>query len=179
MTLNVSPRIRLFAIIGVAGALALGAGMMLLGSSQADAVAAGPLPAPARVVAKPAPVKQAAVRRTAVPARKPAVAIEGVPAPVAAALARHSVVVVSLVTPGSSVDKAAQIESAAGAKDVGAGFVALNVVNEKYASPIAERLGVIEAPAVLVYKRPNRIFVHLSGFADRETVAQAAANAGA
>jgi len=37
---------------------------------------------------------------------------------------------------------------------------------------------VLEDPAVLVFRRPDQLVVRLSGFADMETVAQAARNAG-
>ena len=36
---------------------------------------------------------------------------------------------------------------------------------------------VLDGPAVLVFVRPNSLFVRLNGFADHDTVAQAAANA--
>ena len=36
---------------------------------------------------------------------------------------------------------------------------------------------VLDGPAVLVFQRPRTLFVRLNGFADRDTVAQAAANA--
>jgi hypothetical protein len=39
------------------------------------------------------------------------------------------------------------------------------------------RYGVIQDPAVLVLRPPGDLVVRIDGFADRDTVAQAAANA--
>ena len=36
---------------------------------------------------------------------------------------------------------------------------------------------MLQDPAVLVFRRPGTMFVQLNGFADKDTVAQAAANA--
>jgi hypothetical protein len=105
------------------------------------------------------------------------VAANGLPISIANALKSNAVVVVSLVVPGASVDELARAEAQAGARAAAAGFVTINVLDDKQGSPLAAKLGVLEAPAVLVYKRPDSLFVQLEGFADRETVAQAAANA--
>ena len=43
--------------------------------------------------------------------------------------------------------------------------------------PLVELLGALENPGILVYSRPDVLSTRLSGFADSETVAQAAANA--
>ena len=59
----------------------------------------------------------------------------------------------------------------------GAGFVALNVLEEKTAKPLLDELGTLEDPSLLVVKRPGEIALRMSGFVDRDTVAQAAANA--
>jgi hypothetical protein len=111
------------------------------------------------------------------PKPRPTVAANGLPLSLAAALKRHQVVVVSLVVPGGSVDELANAEAQAGARDAGVGFVTIDVLDRKQGGPLAAKLGVLEAPAVLVYRRPDTLFVQLEGFADRETVAQAAANA--
>ena len=44
-------------------------------------------------------------------------------------------------------------------------------------SAALELLGALENPGILVYRRPDVLFARMSGFADSETVAQAAANA--
>jgi hypothetical protein len=176
--------------------LALGAGFMLLGgggSSEAAVKTIKPLHPTKKHVAKPAttvkaPAKKTAVKRVAKPKahQRPAV-VDGMPAALAAALASHPVVVVSLYAPRSSVDELSTDEARHGAALAGAGFVALNVADEKIVSPLSSLLTgaptaadrVLDGPAVLVFQRPRTLFVRLNGFADRDTVAQAAANADA
>jgi hypothetical protein len=101
----------------------------------------------------------------------------GLPVVLARALAKHRVTVVALYDPEAAVDEMALAEARAGAGSVNAGFLALNIRNEPHVRPLAELLGVLESPSVLVYERPNKLFVRLDGFSDRETVAQAVANA--
>jgi len=135
--------------------------------------------APKKVAAKVA-VKPKAKPR----AHRPAV-IDGMPSALALALQSRSVVVVSLYTPDSSVDAMATDEARHGALAADAAFVAFNVADEKVVSPLSSVLTgaptpadrVLDGPAVLVFVRPNSLFVRLNGFADRDTVAQAAANA--
>lgn len=126
--------------------------------------------------ATPAPTKpqaQAPVR----PA-KPKVRLNpGLPAALNRALTARPVAVVSLVTPDASLDEMAAKEAAAGASAAGASFVTVDVGKERQARPFAVMLGVLDAPTVLVFKRPGELFVRLDGFADLDTVAQAADNA--
>jgi hypothetical protein len=181
--------------------LALVAGFMLLGgggSSQAAVKTIKPLhpvkkrtatakaAKPAKTVKASAPPKKAPVKRVAKPKAHPRPAVvDGMPAALAAALASHPVVVVSLFAPRSSVDELATAEARHGAALAGAGFVAFNVADEKLVSPLSSLLTgaptaadrVLDGPAVLVFQRPRTLFVRLNGFADRDTVAQAAANA--
>lgn len=124
-------------------------------------------------VAKPKPVVPAPVAK---PAAEPA-KDDGLPKVLSAALAKNRVVVVGLYDPDSAVDKISLEEARAGAKDVGAGFVAINVFAEAQSQPLVELLGALENPGILVYRKPNTLFARISGFADSETVAQAAANA--
>lgn len=125
-------------------------------------------------VAKPKPVVPAAP--VAKPAAEPA-KDDGLPKVLSAALAKNRVVVVGLYDPESAVDRISLEEARAGAKDVGAGFVAINVFAEAQSRPLVELLGALENPGILVYRKPNTLFARISGFADSETVAQAAANA--
>jgi hypothetical protein len=198
VTATDNPRLRLILLLGLLAVVALGAGMFLMSRSAATSgeldaplpplrraaaparPVAAPKPAkPAKVAAKPKPVAtpKPAAKPAPAPKPKPTVAANGLPLSVAQALTRNPVVVVSLVVPDASVDELARAEAEAGARDAGAGFVAVNVLDEKQGGPLARKLGVLEAPAVLVYRRPDTLFVQLEGFADRETVAQAAANA--
>jgi hypothetical protein len=149
--------------------------------------------APVKAKAKPAakaPVKKAVVKPAAkpvakavplVPVAKPAPAKSpdenGLPKVLSTALADHRVVVLSLYDPGSAVDKIAVAEAREGARAAGVGFVALNVFAETQSRPLVELLGTLESPSILVYRRPDVLFARIGGFADHETVAQAAANA--
>jgi len=192
---SLSPRVRILAAALFLAVAALAAGFLLLGRSPSSSQAAvktikplHPVKTPAKKAAKQ-PVKVAAkpVRRVAkpkVPAARPAV-IDGMPASLAHALALHDVVVVSLYAPRSAVDALATDEAKHGAALAGVGFVAFNVSDEKIVSPLTSLLTgaqtaadrVLDGPAVLVFLRPGTLFVRFNGFADRDTVAQAAANA--
>ncbi|HKI22362.1 MAG TPA: hypothetical protein VKA24_02985 [Gaiellaceae bacterium] len=146
-------------------------------------------------LAKPAPVKRPAPAKTKAPVAKakpapvplakpkpaepaaPAVDANGLPRVLSTALAGNRVVVVGLHDPDSALDQMALAEARAGARAAGAGFVAINVFAEAQSRPLLELLGALENPGILVYRRPDVLFARMSGFADSETVAQAAANA--
>ena len=153
-------------------------------------------------LAKPAPVKKPAPAKTKAPVAKakapvakakpaavplakpkpaepaaPAVDANGLPRVLSTALADNRVVVVGLHDPDSALDRMALAEARAGALAAGAGFVAINVFAEAQSRPLLELLGALENPGILVYRRPDVLFARMSGFADSETVAQAAANA--
>ena len=153
-------------------------------------------------LAKPAPVKKPAPAKTKAPVAKakapvakakpaavplekpkpaepaaPAVDGNGLPRVLSTALADNRVVVVGLHDPDSALDRMALAEARAGALAAGAGFVAINVFAEAQSRPLLELLGALENPGILVYRRPDVLFARMSGFADSETVAQAAANA--
>jgi hypothetical protein len=121
----------------------------------------------AHAPAKPAP------KKVVVPKIPPT----GFPLAVDRALARHKVVVISLVVPGSHVDELAAGEAKAGAKLGGAGYLELNVLNEGVAHAVLAKLGAVKEPSLLVLRRSGEVVLALEGFVDRETVAQAAANA--
>ncbi len=93
-------------------------------------------------------------------------------------LKRHRVVVVVFYTPGSPVDLITVAEARAGARDVRAGFVAIDVTDTRSVALLASRYDVRDAPAVLVFARWRGAVNVLNGYTDRETVAQAAENAG-
>ena len=140
---------------------------------------------PAAVKVKPA-VKAATKPRAVAKPKAPApLVIDGMPSALALALRAHPVVVVSLYTPDSGVDTMATAEAKHGAEAAHVGFVAFNVADNKIVSPLSAVLSgaptpadrVLDGPAVLVFQRPSTLFVRFNGFADRDTVAQAAANA--
>ncbi len=172
MNLSVSPPVRILAVLG--GILAVAAGLFAFTqrpseSSPAPPAAAGK-PAPAAAQPTPAPAP-------AVPAQ-PAVKLDsGLPPALEAALTQDEVVVVSLYVPGARVDELATAEARAGAELGGVGFLALNVLDEESAGPLLDKVGLVDDPSVLVFTRPGVVAVRMAGFADRETVAQAAANA--
>ena len=189
-----SPRLRILGAVAVA-LLALAGGYLLLGGSTGSSTAAVKTIKPLHPVKKhvaaakkqPAPAAKrvvAAVKAKPKRKRAPAV-IDGMPGTLALALRSHRVVVVSLYTPGASVDAMATEEARHGAALAGAGFVSFNVADDKVVAPLSSLLTgaptpadrVLDGPAVLVFERPSSLFVRFNGFADRDTVAQAAANA--
>ena len=189
-----SPRLRILGAVAVA-LLALAGGYLLLGGSTGSSTAAVKTIQPLHPVKKhvaaakkqPAPAAKkvvAAVKAKPKRKRAPAV-IDGMPGTLALALRSHRVVVVSLYTPGASVDAMATEEARHGAALAGAGFVSFNVADDKVVAPLSSLLTaaptpadrVLDGPAVLVFERPSSLFVRFNGFADRDTVAQAAANA--
>ena len=219
MSLTLSPAVKIFAIVGVVAALALGAGMFVLGGSQpsssaadlptseelrqkrrgaigaANVVAAGAatrhskLDDAAAATAAPRTAKKAAPTPAAAPAakpqapkravKKPLVGPSGLPYEVDEALRRHRAVVVVLYSKDAPVDAITFREAEAGAGDAGAGFVGINVIEQRKGRPVAKQLGVVDTPVVLVYQRPRDVSLRIDGFTDRQTVAQAAHNAGA
>jgi hypothetical protein len=92
-------------------------------------------------------------------------------------LKRHKVVVAVLYTPDSPVDLLTVSEARAGANDVHAGFVAIDVTDTRSIALLASRYDVRDAPSVLVFARWRGAVNVLKGYNDRETVAQAAENA--
>lgn len=101
----------------------------------------------------------------------------GLPVKVALALRKHSVVVVSLAQPGAGLDQLAAGEAKAGANEMGAGFLQLNVFRQRPGTAILRKLGVLTTPAVLVVKRHGGVYSEFKGFVDRDVVAQAVADA--
>jgi len=101
----------------------------------------------------------------------------GLPVAVARALRKHSVVVVSLSSPGAAVDQLAAAEARAGAMAMGAGFVNINVNRQRPGTAILRKLGVLNTPAVLVVKKPKNVYSEFKGFVDRDVVEQAVADA--
>jgi hypothetical protein len=111
------------------------------------------------------------------PATPAKLATHGLPVKVALALRKHSVVVVSLSSPGAGVDQMAAAEAKAGAVATHSGFVNLDVRNQRPGIAILHKLGIVDTPAVLVVKRPGVIYADFKGFIDRDVVEQAVADA--
>ena len=204
MTLTLSPPVRIAALVGLLAAVLGGGAMTMLGRGEPEAApthAINPHPfGTSAKGAKSAPAKPAPAAKTHSASSKPAAtkpakpvkpvhkvpvasavvtaALQaGLPAPLARALGQHRVVVVSLYNPYSEVDGISFAEARAGAQLAGAGFLPLNVLSKAQVGKLTELLGLLPDPGVLVYTRPSTLAVRIGGFADKESVAQAAQNA--
>ena len=179
MTLTISPQMRVVAALGGFAALGLAAFMLTLGRPPSGASEASLAPIkPLHPVRKPTtPAKPQAKPKKAAP--KSIVLLPGLAPEVAAALRRHELVVVALFDPHARVDQISLAEASAGARAAHAGFVPLDVLRQGQGGPLVRELGVLPDPAVLVYRRPGDLVARFDGFADRDTVAQAVANAAA
>jgi hypothetical protein len=194
MTMPFSPRVRMFLIVIVLAFAAVGAGLIVLGRRQSASDAspgkpilpAAPLkrPAATRPAVKTPDAKNPALKtpalktpaaRARLRASKAAIANQ-LPASIRRALAANQVVVVALFDPNAKIDDTAMREAEAGAQLTGTTFVSVDVTQDAIES-LNTRYGVIQDPAVLVLKPPGDLVVRIDGFADRDTVAQAAANA--
>ena len=196
MTRTLDARARLLLLVlllvlaaGVAGFMAV---TRLHGSSDSQPTAA-PAPvthAPATPVAKPhaaassarrhtAPAKHRTVAKAPVhpaPRPKPATSPNQLPAAIRRALTADQVVVVALYDPRAKIDGTALAEARAGAKLAGSSFVPIDVRGRGVDS-LNAKYGAVQDPAVLVLRPPDSLVVRIDGFADRDTVAQAADNA--
>src|SRR5581483_1557381 len=199
-------RARFVVVIVILGVAAIAAGLLtfnrLHASKEPEAVHVPVPPAP-HTAKKPKPTKPGPVKlvkpgihtatkkrvatkpkRAAAPKPKPAASraggIEaqqsGLPAAVSKELGSGRVVVVSLFAPKAKIDGTATREAAAGAGLAGASFVKVDVTTSAI-DGLNRRYGVLQDPAVLVLRPPGDLIVRIDGFADRDTVAQAAANA--
>jgi hypothetical protein len=189
-----SPRLTVVAPAAGLCVLALGAGFFFMSRGQESSQAATGLTAQQLVQRAAANRKTAVSPKKAVktPVAKRAVAPKpkpkpkprvdrtlnsGLPSSVSSAFHGRKVVVVALYAPDVPLDEMAVAEARAGAAAAGVGFVALNVHQESQSRPLTKLLGVLEDPGVLVFRRPGDVFLRLSGYADQQTVAQAARNA--
>jgi hypothetical protein len=174
--------------VGLAALLALGAGVVLFTGGQSTSAAADHVIKPLHPVSKKAKAgaRRAAARK--VPAKKPKrPAGQNVGQRLDALLAQRRVVIVSLYAPKSAVDELALREAEAGARLAGAGFMKVNIFSNAQTRPLLTLLGggsvqadrLLDGPAVLIFQRPKNLFVRLGGYADKDSVAQAAINAGA
>ena len=206
VTFTLSPPVRIAALLGLLAVVLVGGGMKMLGGGEASvatphlikhhpfgagakakhasstptlaakkhAATATTTKAKPKAASKPvATLPKPIVNHAAIAAALKA----GLPAPIATALGQHATVVVGLYDPYSKVDAIAFAEARAGAKLAGAGFLPLNVLSKAQIGKLTELMGLLPDPGLLVYVRPARLAAKISGFADKETVAQAAQNA--
>jgi len=163
------------ALIGIVVLIAAFAALMVvragvIGGSSTDSTAIA-TPSPSSLTpAKPGQTS---------PAKPTVVLLPGLPAQIASKLHYSKVVVVSLYTGTAAGDRAAVAEARHGAREVGAGFTAVNVLDEKQARAVAAFGGPVDSPAVLIVRRPGKIVTQFTGSVDGKVVAQAAHNAGA
>lgn len=177
MSVTISPPIRVFALLGALAATALAAFLLLVGRSGSE-TAPGSSPTPVtRPVVKTRPAAPKTQAKTPQRTRQLGVQTKsGFPLPVDRALRRHRVVVVVVYMPGAGVDSVVRAEARAGARRSRAGFVAISALSEPLVRPLVARTGVLPDPAVVIVKRPG-IVTAMLGVTDRETVAQAVAQA--
>jgi hypothetical protein len=196
----VNPRYRIYAAVGVAGVIVLGGGFLLLGRGGSQSSAAVHQIKPLHPVsqaakraarmqthkAKPA-IKHARASVALAPPKvaKTEAATDSMPTTLSTALRRNAVVVVSLVVPRATVDDLAYQEAKAGAREAGAGFVRISSGNADDVQALSTLIDsdadagdrLLDAPAVLVFRRPQELYVRFNGYIDADTVAQAVENA--
>jgi hypothetical protein len=124
--------------------------------------------------AQTTPAQSKAHSHTATPVK---LNTHGLPVPVARALRNHSVVVVSVTTPRGEDDAFTRSEGQAGAAEMKAGYVAIDVFHQRPGTAILRKLGVVDTPEILVINHRGVITAQFKGFVDRDVVAQAVADA--
>ena len=181
-------RFRIYAAVALTCVLVVGGGLFFISRGSASSAASVHQIKPlhphvkAKVALAPPKVAIAKTKTTGTP--RPAV-IAGVPTPLADALKRHSVVVLALVAPNSEVDGLTLAEAKAGAAAAHAGFTTVNVSNNAQVEALSALVGssadaqnrLLDAPAVLIFQKPQALYVRLNGYVDANTVEQAAVNA--
>jgi hypothetical protein len=177
VTLTFTPRARVLLVVALVLAVA-GAGLMAYArlhkssDSSSTGVSAPPHPATSKPVASPV--------HTARPKPKPKPATRApsdqLPAAIRRALLAGQVVVVALYDPQAKIDGTALREARAGAQLAGSSFVPIDV-RRNGVDALNAKYGVIQDPALLVLRPPDELVVRIDGFADRDTVAQAAVDA--
>ncbi len=93
------------------------------------------------------------------------------------ALEQHKVVVLVVYTPKSSVDALVAQEARLATEDVGVGFVSVNAAKEQQVADLALAYDLRVTPTVFVFRHGPTLLNRFAGFADRATIAQAAATA--
>ena len=129
---------------------------------------------------KTAAKHKATAHKTAKPKFRGNPVYADLPPPLQWQLAHNKVVVVSLYNPHSDVDAISVAEAHAGAVDAHVGYLLVNVLDDKVAGILTALLpggGLLPEPGTLIYRAPGTIAVRVDGFADRDSIAQAATNA--
>ena len=192
MTHTLDQRARMLLLVLLLALAGAAAGLMtfkrLHGSNEASPTSVPTTLKPAQTSVNPAAAPDAVSKRPhAATPRRPAVATRpkpaGAPPPpnqlplaIRRALAADQVVVVALYDPNAKIDGTALGEAREGARLAGSAFVPVDVRSHRVDS-LNARYGAVQDPAVLVLRPPGSLVVRIDGFADRDTVAQAAVNA--
>jgi hypothetical protein len=178
MKIELSPHARL-AVLGAVVVLVGIAGVLFLksrGSSSGSSAPSGvtrPLPPRHGKPVHGHPVRHAKPvhRPTAQPGKA-----APLPREITAALAAGKTVVVILYDPRVKLDQQAFLEASAGADLAHASFSAVDVSTSDVDS-LSTRFSILHDPSILVLRSPAaQLVVKIDGFADRDTVAQAAAS---
>lgn len=172
---QISAPVRVAALAGLLAAAAMGVWLLTAGRGTGTTSSVSEPSAVRAPVAKTQPV--ATPVRNAQPKAKPAVTENGTSLSIASLLRTHKVVVVLLYDPQAPVDGYSFAEAQLGAKQSKAAFVPVNVLDQHQAAPFTEAYGVLQDPTVLFFARPGKLVQKLTGFADHESVGQAAVNA--
>lgn len=188
MRTQLSPQIRIFALVGVLLIALAGAGLFVLRHSHSGAAPAPPAarstrPAattPARTTATPTtPARTTAQPPTRLHLRQ--VRIDpSLPAPLRAALLRHRTVVVGLYDPQVRFEATVLTAARDGAAQAHAGFVRVSLLDNRVAGPLTGLLpsgNLLPSPGILVYRRPGKLVYRFDGYLDRDAVALVASRA--
>jgi hypothetical protein len=101
------------------------------------------------------------------------------PAKLRAELLQHATVVVGTYDPQVHADQLVLDEARAGASAGHAGFLAVNLLDDKVAGLLTGKLTsgeLLPTPGVLIYRRPGKVVYRFDGYLDRAAIAQAALN---
>jgi hypothetical protein len=180
VTTEISPQLRIVALGGVLLIVLAGAAMVLLRhhSKPGAVTVASTLPttSPAQTTSlHTSPAKPAARVKIVRPAVNPLL-----PGKLRAALDQHRLVVVATFDPQVKIDGMTVAEARAGAAGSRAGFVTVNLLDDRVAGRLTALLPageLLPSPGILVYKRPGQVVFRYDGYLDRAAIAQAVADA--
>lgn len=173
MTTQISPQIKLAALVGVLLIVLAGSALVVLRHTApgGPTASAGRHSAPA---VTPPHHSSAPVVKVVQPTVDPLL-----PAPLRTSLERHRVVVVAFYDPQVKVDLLALAEARAGALGGGVGFRGVNLLQDSVAGRLTALLPagtLLPAPGILVYNRAGKVLYRYDGYLDRAAIAQAVEN---
>lgn len=181
VTAQISPQMRIVALVGVLLIVLGGASLVVLRHSKPGTVTVPPTshatkPSATttslhRPTAATHPVASPTHHHVAQPKVDPRL-----PAVVRAALERNRLVVAGFFDPQVRVDSLTIGEAHAGAAEADVGFVRVSLLDDRVAGPLTALLPagqLLPAPGILVYERPGKVVYRFDGYLDRAAVAQA------